>query len=375
MANHLNPVNQFKSFPRVFIPLQSLKLLLCACAVVLATFQARALTFNVTYDSSITSLTNAAQVESAFNVAAQTFQNLFTNAITLNLTVAFGNVGLGQSSFSLYGYTYAQVTNALSSSRTTSEDTNAIRTLPAVDPTGSDNWYIPFAQVKALKIPDLGANSTENDGTITFSSSQPYTFDPTNRTVSGKYDFIAVAEHEISEVMGRCYGLGSIGGGYVPYDLFRFTNSGVRNFSTNSGNIYFSINNGTNSVKTFNPGSNGGDPQDWASSSTPDACDAFLSSGHIAPLSAADLIALDIMGYNLNLPPAPKVAVAKVLNGFQLTFTNTSYGVYTVLASTNLTTPTTNWTVLGHPIESPSGHYQFTDTTAGTIRFYRIRCP
>ena len=50
----------------------------------------------------------------------------------------------------------------------------------------------------------------------------------------GKFDFIGVAEHEISEVLGRGYGLNLGGpGGNLPFDLFRFTNSGAQAFNAN----------------------------------------------------------------------------------------------------------------------------------------------
>jgi photosystem II stability/assembly factor-like uncharacterized protein len=56
-------------------------------------------------------------------------------------------------------------------------------------------------------------------------------------------------------------------------------------------------------------------------------------------------------------------------------FTYTAGTSFTVLGSTNLSLPLANWTVLGAPVESPPGHYQFTDTTASGLsrRFYRAR--
>ena len=64
---------------------------------------------------------------------------------------------------------------------------------------------------------------------------------------------------------------------------------------------------------------------------------------------------------------------------FQLSFTNLSGLGFTVLGSTNLALPLTNWTVLGPVVESPagSGSYQFTDTqnTNHTGQFYRVRSP
>ena len=70
---------------------------------------------------------------------------------------------------------------------------------------------------------------------------------------------------------------------------------------------------------------------------------------------------------------------ARVLAGgaFQMSFTNVSGLPFTVLGTTNLGLPLSNWDVLGAPIESPPGQYQFTDsqTTNSRSRFYRIRSP
>ena len=46
-------------------------------------------------------------------------------------------------------------------------------------------------------------NDLSNDGTFTFGGGFSYTYDPNNRAVAGKFDFIGVAMHEISEIMGR----------------------------------------------------------------------------------------------------------------------------------------------------------------------------
>src|SRR5215472_11131565 len=64
----------------------------------------RALNISVTYDTTVTSQPNAAQIESAFAAAVQTFEDLYTNAITVNITVFYqSGIGLGQSSTSFTG--------------------------------------------------------------------------------------------------------------------------------------------------------------------------------------------------------------------------------------------------------------------------------
>ena len=68
---------------------------------------------------------------------------------------------------------------------------------------------------------------------------------------------------------------------------------------------------------------------------------------------------------------------------FQFAFTNTSGGTnmnensVTVLATTNLLLPLSNWTVLGAVTDSPPGQFQFSDPQATNrpLRFYRVRSP
>ena len=61
----------------------------------------------------------------------------------------------------------------------------------------------------------------------------------------------------------------------------------------------------------------------------------------------------------------------------QFTFTNTPGAVFNVLASTNASTPLTNWTVLSNVTETTDGHFSFTDTQATNFarRFYRVVSP
>jgi hypothetical protein len=62
---------------------------------------------------------------------------------------------------------------------------------------------------------------------------------------------------------------------------------------------------------------------------------------------------------------------------FQFSFTNTIAAPFTVMSSTDLSLPLTNWISLGSPVEVSPGQFQFTDSQAtnDTVRFYRVRSP
>jgi hypothetical protein len=360
---------------------------------------ARALTFNVSYDSSVTSLTNAAQVEAAFNYATAVITNTFTNQITIYLGVYWGatgpftnGVGLGSSSANLVGtnagdylFSYAEITNALHSLRNSADDSNSVASLTANDPLGTNQWWLPMAEARALRcFPATGTNNTSAgwtglDGEVGFGN-YTYTFSPTNRAVPGAYDFIAVAEHEITEVMGRTAGLNRFGDGlYLPFDLFRYTNSSGRSTNVNNLGVYFSVNKGTTALKMFYTNENFGDIQDWLGSSQPDAYDAFAPTGSSGMLSPADFTALDVLGYNSPLPTTNIViaSFARTNGGVQIGFTNTPGATFSVLYSTNLALAITNWTFLGNPTQGTSGHFYYVDTLypSGHSRFYRVRAP
>jgi hypothetical protein len=351
--------------------------------VILLALSAHALTINVTYDLSVTNIGTLAQVQTAFGAAAQTIQNLYTNASTVNITVYAAGAGpftngvdLGASFSQVTGsstFKYLQMTNALRAARTTVADSNSVASLPVSDPTGgtTNMWWVPRAEAKALNVL-ISPTSPSSDGNVGFATNENYTFDPNNRAVPGEIDFIGVAEHELTEVMGRStFGLDSTN--YVPYDLFRFTSSGVRSLDANGTGVYFSVDDGVTALKFFNP-NDGGDIQDWMSSTPPDSFDAFVSDSEQLTLSAADLTSLDILGYKLNYVP-PRLIGATLGNGtFQLNFTNTPGTTYTVLATTNLTLSVTNWTVLGTTTETLAGQFQFTDSQAtNALRFYRVQ--
>src|SRR5205814_1811126 len=113
-------------------------------------------------------------------------------------------------------------------------------------------------------------------------------------------DFIGVAMHEFSEIMGRIPLMGENLSGspdYMLMDLFHYTGAGLRGLNDGAGR-FFSIDNGTTLLKAFNfPNGNGSDPQDWASG-TNDCFNAFSSSSVENDLTPVDLRVMDVIGYD-----------------------------------------------------------------------------
>ena len=81
---------------------------------------------NVTYDSSVTSQSNAAQIEGAIQAAVRFYEAEFTTSnITINIDFKYAPLGAGaaaENSFSYETFTYAQVVAALKAHDTSAVD-------------------------------------------------------------------------------------------------------------------------------------------------------------------------------------------------------------------------------------------------------------
>ncbi len=271
---------------------------------------AAAFTIDPIYDSSITSLPNAASIESAFNTVAGDYASSFAGSEVINVGVSWGSVGgyslpsnaVGASVDNLYGYfSYSTIQSLLTqAAHNTPSDTvlaTAIAHLPATAPSGVSQYVVPSSEAKALGL--ISPSQTGADGYIGFAgSTASYTFNPTGGIASGTYDFQAVAAHELDEVLGRITGLTGTSPSYrTVFDLFRYSANGVLDFGYNDA-AYFSIDGGKTNLGAFNNSSSGGDRSDWLTLSTSsDVQDAFISTGKALNLTAVDLTGLDVLGY------------------------------------------------------------------------------
>jgi hypothetical protein len=166
------------------------------------------------------------------------------------------------------------------------------------------------------------ANST--DGTVQFSSSFGFDFDPTNGIDANKFDFIGVAIHEIGHALGFRSGVDvydgntNFGGNLnaftfmTPLDLFRYSADsaalGVNDWQI-GGSPYFSITRGLsnyNGNAFFSTGRNFGDGQQashWKDSAAGvtqlGIMDPTSGRGQQMIIDSLDLAAMDAIGWNI----------------------------------------------------------------------------
>jgi hypothetical protein len=280
------------------------------------------LQFDLIWDASVASAPRGF-VQAIIN-AAKLYSSLFSNKEVIAIDVGFGEVAgspmapnaLGESASFGYLTDYPTVTTVLQSDGFRFSATN--------EPTGGQ-FFITSADAKTMGLVDPVAGL---DGFVGFSdlSGTGFSWNTKGSGIgSTQFDLQAVAEHEISEVMGRLGFGGAIIAGqptYTPLDLFDYQSRGMLALSANGG--YFSVDNGRINLGNFNDAAaNGGDIGDWASlpssaqagtiglsKGAQDAYDAFTFPGQNGQVSLSDVIEDAALGYRL----APSASGALLAN-------------------------------------------------------------
>jgi hypothetical protein len=328
---------------------------------------------NVSFDQNVTTL--PAGFTAAVQAAVQFLENTYTNPITFNLHVGYGErdgqalgaSSLGESVYNVHSYTYAQIETAMTNHAQSADQKAAVATLPASDPVaGSHTWWMTDVEAKAV---GLISNTNTVDAYVGFADTSHFTFDY-NRSdgiTAGQYDFFGTVVHEITEVMGRELGVGqqliNSTNTYYPLDLFHFVNIPPEAYpgtaAPNPGTIagpqpaqeaatvagstdvaslaqasvlqnvgidygwhvrdfarggYFSFDGGATKLAEFNPLSSG-DAGDWAPSAGHDSFLNVSYPGVINSVTAADLSLMDVLGYDR--APIIHLPVAEIANAIQ----------------------------------------------------------
>lgn len=208
----------------------TLKRLTCALAVAAtlgAAASAHALTFNLTS-------TGNANADAGFQTAANFWQGVFNDPVTVNITTGFQSLTPGFIGWSIptsLSTTFSAVKAALALDSTSADDATMVAGLPIGDsysryinytadsPYGI-NSLTPYLQsgVEAMGLTTANAKAiglvagtaSGEDGQITFSNLFNFDFDPTDGIGTGLYDFVGIAVHEIGHVMGFMSGVDTL---------------------------------------------------------------------------------------------------------------------------------------------------------------------
>src|SRR6516162_1042765 len=253
---------------------------------------------NVTFDPSVNQA--PAGFIPAVDYVVNYFDSLFTNNVTINIDVLYQNLGsgiLGENQASQFvSTTYSSVRSALQA-----QGAPGSSALPPSSPLPGSSLSMTQAEAQALGLyPDDGSL----DGSVWFNSTAPFSYSPTATPASNQFYFVGIVEHEISELMGRVSFLS-----YSPIDLYRYSSPGARDLSTGGkgSTAYFSIDNGTTNLGTWNNQSSNGDLADWypqgPASGGNDAFNDYINPGVLSVLSSSDITLMEALGWTTSPTP------------------------------------------------------------------------
>jgi hypothetical protein len=229
--------------------------------------------------------------------------------------------GLGMSSTFFANRPYSTYYNALVADAKTADDATALARL-AGDGSGANNPITGDStiNVKTANLRAVGINVNpppgQPDGTISLNT---HITTPGSPGSSLQFSLLATTEHEIDEVLGLGSALPNPPfGDPFPEDLFRFSSTATRSFTTSStAQAFFSIN-GTTDLAQFDNQNDGGDFGDWQSNPLPPGVlpkvqDAFATPG-ANPALSVELVALDVIGYDrVQVAAAPEPGTLALL--------------------------------------------------------------
>jgi uncharacterized protein (TIGR03437 family) len=285
-----------------------------------------AVTIIPTYDSTITAAPNAQAIENCIASAAATYQQLFSDKLTVSILYRVAStdttgvtVGLGRSLKPAYTIPYAEFLSALQASRQTAHDAVAQNNIPPSSPS-LIRFSSALGRVLGFNTPgnlDPNGGSTGTfDGVITIASTAPIQYTRSAGVASFQYDALSIIEHETDEVLGLGSVLDTSATGQIKaLDLFRYSlDSGTAALSLSgsaAATSYFSIDGGVTYLVGFNQDPDG-DRGDWLSGQCSTSVKtglvqyAFTCPGVTADVTALspEAIALDVIGYTLATPPA-----------------------------------------------------------------------
>ncbi len=245
---------------------------------------------------------NTSYFEGQIQDAINRVESYIANNVTVNITFDAMGGGLGQSSTYTSAISYVNYKNNLLVSQTPSSyDTTAYTSLPGTLGSPFPSNAQITTTLPLLRAFGYGYNPPAGSPDSTISLNLSLMATSSGGLNGSNYSIQSVAAHEIDEVLGiggPGSQLGQSSGNIGPLDLFRYSANGVRSYSTSAASSYFSINGGATNLTGFNQQS-GADYSDWKTGASPQVQDAFGTPGVNSVLGRNELIALDVIGWNL----------------------------------------------------------------------------
>ena len=248
---------------------------------------------NLVADASVGSA--PAGFAAALQEAAGVLDRVLTNAITVNISFGWGEVGGTALTAGGYyamgglqgrgGFGYGTVASALAAASDSGATAVAVASLPTTTPNGVSQYFLSNAQQKAFGL--MSAGGTEVDGSIGFATGW------TSNWVGG-------ALHELTHALGRTFGSGS-----DLMDLFRYSALGVRQV-TGGVAAYFSVDGGRTNLANFGTTSDDGDFKNDGLAPH----DAFDETISAQALTAVDTELMNAVGFSVTVAPQPVTAAA-----------------------------------------------------------------
>lgn len=241
---------------------------------------------NLVADASVGSA--PAGFAAAIQQAATTLEGVLTNAITVNISYGWGEIGgtalPAGANFAeggpegSGGFGYRAVKAALTAASDTGATAAAVASLPAAGPNGVASYFLANAQEKAFGL--LPAQAPGLDGEIGFGTGW------TSNWVGG-------ALHELTHALGR-----TSDNGAAVMDLFRYSGAGIRQVAWGSA-AYFSVDGGRTALADFGTVSDAGDFKNDALAPH----DPFDETISAQALTAVDAELMNAIGFSVTAAP------------------------------------------------------------------------
>jgi hypothetical protein len=286
------------------------------------------------------------QAQNAILVAESRWSSLFTDNVTINITIGTGALGSGviASTGSTQAlYAYSNVRSALVADAKSATDATAVANLqagpnfaelinytsnnsgsatPYLDNTGANTQNIRMSNANAKALGIYTGLSTATDASMTFSNTLAFDFDPSNGITSGQLDFVGVVTHELGHSMGFISGVdlldanatGAFADNAFTYvstlDLFRYSAASTAahaiDWTAGPGVKYFSLNGGVTAGAQFATGVTQGDGRQashFKDNLGLGIMDPTLSFGEQGVITSNDITAFDAIGWDVAAVP------------------------------------------------------------------------